>query len=243
MLLLGIDFETTGLESAVDVVTEVGAILWDTDLQAPVKLMGFLVKTGDTPFGEVAAEITGLNTLVCDKYGHDSERALKQVLAMYQQADYICAHNAPFDHGFLKAWIKKHNIEFAEDKVWIDTSADIPLPKGIRSRHLPYLAVEHGFLNPFPHRAVFDVMTMFRVLSNYDINEVVKSAQTPSIYVKAVGDRGLNDKIKACGYRAKYEGGRFIAWLLVIKQDALEHEKARVAEAGFSIVVVDENGY
>ena len=49
----------------------------------------------------------------------------------------------------------------------------------IKTRSLPYLAADHGFLNPFPHRALFDVMTMIQIAGMYDINEILKYADSP----------------------------------------------------------------
>ena len=62
---------------------------------------------------------------------------------------------------------------------------DIPYPSVIRTRSLTALCAEHGFLNPFPHRALFDVAAMFKLLSNYDINRIVEIAKTPIIWIRA----------------------------------------------------------
>ena len=47
MLLLGLDFETTGLDPAVHSICEVGAQLWDVDERRAIQSMGYLVKVSD----------------------------------------------------------------------------------------------------------------------------------------------------------------------------------------------------
>ena len=39
---------------------------------------------------------------------------------------------------------------------------DVPYPETIATRKLTYLAADHGIVNPFAHRALFDVITMMQ---------------------------------------------------------------------------------
>jgi DNA polymerase-3 subunit epsilon len=224
MIILGLDLETTGLDANKDYITEVGAVLWDTELNSPIKIMGYLVKAPAEAFGEKVIQLTGITPYMSDKYGHDSERALRQLLSLYQQADYICAHNAQFDRKFLVGWIGKHNLDFDEDKLWIDTKTDLELSPDWSTK-LTYLATEHGFINPFPHRAVFDVMTMLRILSKYDIDKVIDIAKSPTLTVKAIVSMEQRELAKTRGYHAQYENGKFIMWSMPIKECFLEREK------------------
>lgn len=241
MLILGVDFETTGLSPEQHLITEVGAVLWDTKLHSPVKLMGYLVKTGLDAFEPKIIRLTGITPEMCESHGVESERGLKQLLAMHQQADACCAHNASFDHGFFRAWLAKHEYSLDyDDKLWIDTRTDLPFEPEW-SRKLGHLAYEHGFLNPFPHRALFDVMTMLRILDNYDVDTIVEMANSPSITVKAIVGFADKDKARGRGYHPKYDdNNKFKMWAMKIKECQLEQEREAAREAGFSIEIVSQ---
>src|ERR1700739_963442 len=116
MLLLGLDFETMGLDPKVHAIAEVGAQLWDTEYRRVIHSNGFLIKVpADAPFEEDAIATTGLTFELLAKYGKDSLRGLKQVLNMYDQADYVVAHNGNrCDRPFLRAWMASCGFTEAE---------------------------------------------------------------------------------------------------------------------------------
>lgn len=235
MLILGKDYETTGLEPDVHSVTEVGMVLWDTDLHAPVKVMGFLVNPGPAAVWDPETiAITGITPDLCVKYGYQDERALKQILSWYQTCDVACAHNGTtFDRLFFNAWCARYGYDPEPNKLWIDTNTDIELPfPNKMSRKLTYMAADHDFLNPFPHRAVFDVMTMFKVLDQYDLDRVLYLARQPNITIQAMVSYDDRDLAKQRGYRWKKETKQ---WLMTIKECFLEKEQQ---EAGFPVQVV-----
>jgi len=241
MLILGLDFETSGLDPEIHSVTETGLVLWDTDLHAPVKLLSYLVNPGEQAIWDPAVlGITGITPELCTKYGYSSERALKQILSWYQSADVACAHNgARFDRLFFNSWCKRHGYDPEPNKLWIDTNTDIELPFPEKmSRKLSYMAADHSFLNPFPHRAVFDVMTMFRILDQYDLDRVIYLAKQPNVSIEALVSYDDRDLAKARGYRWQENpvnpGGKKI-WMQTIKECFLEKEKA---DAGFPIRIL-----
>ena len=43
MLILGVDFETTGLDTQKDSIIEVGAVLWDTQRKMPLQIYSDLM--------------------------------------------------------------------------------------------------------------------------------------------------------------------------------------------------------
>jgi DNA polymerase-3 subunit epsilon len=235
MLILGKDYETTGLDPEVHSVTEAGLVVWDTDLRAPIKVMGFLVDPGpNAVWDPVTTKITGITPELCSKYGYPDERALKQIIAWYSGVDVICAHNGTrFDHLFFDAWCKRYGFA-PEPKLWIDTNTDIELGEldFKKSRKLTYMAADHQFLNPFPHRAVFDVMTMLKVLDNYDLDRVLFLAKQPVVDVQALVSYDDRELAKARGYRWYPEQK---LWVMTMKECFVEKEKE---SAGFPIKVL-----
>lgn len=242
MLIIGGDFETSGLSVEKNAITEVGMVLWDTDLRAPVKVMGYLVNPwAGCEWDPITSQINGITPELCAKYGYEDERALKQFLLWYQMADMACAHNGRrFDRLFFNAWCARYGYDCQPDKIWIDTNTDIELGEleHKKSRKLTYMAADRQFLNPFPHRAVFDVMTMLKVLDGYDLERVIYLAKQPDMMVQALVSYEDRELAKARGYRWQEDprnpGGKNI-WAQTIKECYLEKEST---EAGFPIKIV-----
>src|SRR5690606_9704255 len=69
------------------------------------------------------------------------------------RASIVIAHNAAFDRPFLeqRSELSGLHIHWACSIRHIDWQA-----KGFRTKALNYLAADHGFVNSFAHRAVFD---------------------------------------------------------------------------------------
>ena len=107
-------------------------------------------------------------------------------------------------------------------------------PPAITTRKLTHLAAEHGFLNPFPHRAVSDVLTMLKVLSHYDIAPVLESARQPSFTVKACVSYDDREKAKARGYR--WDAARKI-WTKIVKGHRLNDE-IEACKPEFAVVIL-----
>jgi DNA polymerase-3 subunit epsilon len=105
--------------------------------------------------------------------------------------------------------------------MWIDTRLDVPKPM---IGKLIAIAAEHGFLNPFPHQALSDVLTMLRILDEYDFEAVLARARIPNIMVEFVGPFESKDHAKECGFywngfSNQSNGGRPTKqWLKTIKE-------------------------
>lgn len=179
MLLLGLDFETTW-ETPVDPnearIIEVGAVLYDWERRSPTAIMSNFVTV---PKEKIVPELTQLTGILPDDMdnGLPLEIALRGLNTLVEEADYVVAHNGNyFDKPVYESECRRQNIDPIK-KPWVDTRSDILYPDHIKTRKLSHLAAEHGFANPFAHRALFDVMTMFKVMENYDLQEIIKRSQ------------------------------------------------------------------
>lgn len=226
MRLLGLDFETTGLDPVEDYVTEVGAVLWDTERKGPISIDSYFVKHDGIELTEEIIKITGIHQADLNEFGLESRHGFERLYESVEKCDAIVAHNGElFDRLFYRNWGKKVSDgidDLDKIRVWIDTQNDIDYPEEISSRKLTYLAAEHGFLNPFAHRAVFDVLTMLKVLENYNIDEALHSAQQPTVTLQALVS--YDDREKAKERRFRWDAQAKM-WVRSIKQHKIEREQ------------------
>lgn len=235
MLIVGMDTETTGLSPVDDRITEIGAVAWDTDHATPVAFFHRFIKQ-EKPLPDFIKELTGLNDEILEKYGHHESDVMREFHIFCGQGEYLVAQNAPFDKGMLDAAYLRCGL-FIPDKEWIDTVKDVPYPARIKSKSLISVAAEHGFLNPFPHRAVTDVLTMLTVMSKYDINTIVANACEPKIMLWAKTTYKEKDLAKAAGFFWNSE--RKMWFKSIMLKDLMEEtEKCRIQ--GFDVAVINE---
>jgi len=234
MKLLGIDFETTGLDPQKDRITEVGLVLYDCTSKQPVRISGFLVKPMGAIISNEITQLTGITNEAVQEFGVLPSAAMKAIEGMAASADFFCAHNAEFDRGFLTAEAERWKMSF--DKPWIDTRTDLPHAAYSlgKSASLKYLACDHGFTYP-AHRAVNDVLAMLEILGRYDLTETIKRAQTPNVKVRAVvsfDERALAKE------RSYFWDGDKKVWWKPLKADEVDAEKEA---APFSVVLMGAN--
>lgn len=200
MLVLGLDLETTGLNPSEDEIIEVGAVIWDTKRQAPVKMYNELVHAQNKLSPEIT-RITGITDEDLTNWGVSPQEAFINLEALAAKCEYIVAHNGlGFDKLFIDRYLKSMT-DVKIDLPWIDTLTDLPYPEDLKTRKLSYVAAEHGFLNPFAHRALFDVLTMLKVFSSYSVSETIELASSPMVRVVAHVSFEEKDKAKSLGFR------------------------------------------
>lgn len=229
--MLGVDFETTGLNTQTEYIIEVGAVLWETERQVPLELYSSLVKINKPLVYEIT-EITGILNEDLLNYGVAPRFVFLKLLTMLTDVEYIVAHNGNnFDKPILEVELKRHEMVLPNIP-WIDTMLDIPYPSLIATRKLSHLAAEHGFLNPFAHRSLSDVLTMLKVLSYYDVNKVICMSREPNVTLIAdvrkpwldlrpEGNKEI-DLARARGY--KFNGGTK-QWQKTVKESNADEEK------------------
>jgi DNA polymerase-3 subunit epsilon len=217
MLLLSLDFETTGLDRNSDRVTEVGAVLHSTTQKRDMMVQGYFVDN-EVLISEEITRITGIKKGMIDKFGLSPKVALMTLLSMIDLCDAIVGQNiVDFDMPFLENWAAREK-ETIPPRLVIDTKTDLP---GAEAKHLGYMAADHGFLNPFPHNAVPDCMTVLKLVSFYDIDQVVARAKSPRVYLQAHVNFDNNHLAKKLHYKWNPE---MKIWWKVIKELDLDAE-------------------
>lgn len=199
-LVCGVDFESSGLDPVKDRIVEVGAVLYQWETRIPLVLQSALVFAGVTLSQELT-DIHGITNEMLGDYGRSEEAVFEDLRSLMSQADYVMAHfGNDFDQKFCRETFARLNIPWP-DKLWLDTSIDVVYEEKITTRNLQYLAAEMGFVNPYRHRAVFDVLTMLRVASEFPLEKIVARAKEPTVYVQALVSYEEKEKAKEKGYR------------------------------------------
>lgn len=248
MRLLGLDFETNGLDTSTARITEIGAVLWDVEEKRPLVTYGCFLydPTYNEPLSAEITRLTGITDAMLVEFGTAPGPNLKWLdsFCAKHRVDYICAHNGEnFDKPLLLSELARHSVEAGclRNLPWIDTRTDIPFPTEPDSRRLNHLALDAGFINPFSHRAVFDVLTMLRILSNYDIKHVLEYQSIPFVTCRA--NVSYNDRDKAKAQRFSWEkiGEKTYPkfWVKRIKLNQLEAEVAKCKAAGFDCIRIE----
>jgi DNA polymerase III alpha subunit (gram-positive type) len=186
MHLLGIDIETTGLEPGCNFIIEIGAAIWDTETKKPVRMVSeFVTLPPGVEVPKEITELTGITTNDCNVHGLSLGGVINKIeeLTLFvTQEEYKVAYNAEFEEKFL------HDLNIRDFNIlpWIDPQYDIPFPSNIKTRKLDYLCYEHGFRNQFKHRALFDVLAMFEIMSQYDLATIIKRSKSPKTRIGAL---------------------------------------------------------
>lgn len=253
MRLLGLDFETTGLDTSSERVTEIGLCLWEVETKRPIVTLGLflqddeiLKKAAIPETAAMMARVSGITKEMLTEFGTDAKSNflwLEKWVGNHKP-DYIVAHNGEnYDKPILMSELARHGVEAPALRQipWIDTKTDIPFATEPDSRKLKHLATDHGFINPFAHRAVFDVLTMLRILSNYPIQEVLEYQKIPFVTARAVVSYEQRQLAKDFRFSWEKIGERSYPkmWVKKIKQNLLEKEVADAKAKGFQIVRIE----
>lgn len=161
-----VDVETTGLQPALDEIIEIGAILFALDPNSGEVLQRLECYSGlrepKVGIHPAAQEIHGLSLAMLKGHHIDEDR----LRCLFTRAEFIIAHNASFDRGFLARLLPETG-----NKPWLCSMRGIDWIKvGCPGRSLEILR-SHFFLNNGQqHRAAADAETALAVLSEHDVD-------------------------------------------------------------------------
>ena len=227
MLIGGLDVETTGLSPKEDEITELGMVIWDSELDAPVWMESIFRKDCKKKISPQITELTGITRDLLDDYGRPDDYIQEKVTEFSNAVQFYMAHNAKFDRGFMDNKFKMVN------KPWVCSVKDIEYPESFKTKSLGPLAAYHGFINPWPHRALTDVLTMFKVASNYNFHEILANARLPKVTLECKISYDQRHLPKEAGFY--WDSGKKIWFKEMRKDKATELVKT----LGFLVNIVD----
>jgi DNA polymerase-3 subunit epsilon len=212
-----VDLETTGIVPEDDEIIEIGLLEFcHESFQNPsITRVYSGLSEPTSPLTDIIKKITGLD----DKVLQGQKIDWDFVYEIMARSEVIIAHNADFDRGFLErsCSYKKPKGRWACSQSHIDWQALF-----FKSKALNYLACDHGFVNPFAHRAMFDCATTFRLISNH-LSELYRTSLLKQFEVAALGaPYEVKDTLKARGYR--WDPARRV-WAKRIFENHLKEER------------------
>ncbi len=150
-----IDVETTGLDPYNDEVIELGLVLFRYDQNSITDIVDTYSGLRE-PWGEISSGAYNVHGLSKeDLVGHQLDT--EKINNMLEQADFLVAHNASFDKGFVAKLFPS-----VKKMRWYCTMRNINW-KGRRS--LQGLLFEHDILPAHSHRALDDAKSVISLLS------------------------------------------------------------------------------
>jgi len=247
LLILGIDTETTGLSKDKDTITELGMVLWSTKHRSPVKIYNELIKNDRQPeLTPFITKLTGIQQPMIDKFGVCPKEALTTFVDMAMEASAVMAHNAPFDIRMIEAEFKHQKVPMPSF-TWLDSQADIEYPEDCKHKNLTYLGAYHGFVNPFPHRAVTDVLSMLKIADKYAWEETIAMATSEKVTVRAIcakpweDTKEVKDTDIAKSFGFKFHAGKK-EWVKEIPDASFKEFNKKLQEAGIRAVRLKGQG-
>lgn len=198
MILLSLDFETTGLDVVNDRVIEFGAVLYSTNQHKCLDNQGTLVKTDKQITPEIT-RITGIHPAAVERFGYESGSVFDMIRDMMFESDAIIGYNVRrFDEHVMRNWAVREEKDIP-GKPWIDLFQDLPFD--VPTGKLSHVAADHGILNLFPHSALADAQTVLAIAAKYDCELLLSRALSPVVVLQARADRSQNDQVKKAKFR------------------------------------------
>lgn len=217
-----VDLETTGLDPQADAIMEIGLLEFGVEGDEPPRVTrtyGALQDPG-RPVAEEVLRITGMTQAHLTGQQIDWD----VVRGFFQRASIVIAHNADFDRRFLEKSGKLAGLT----PHWACSMRHIDWQRhNHKTLSLNYLAADHGFVNPFAHRAIFDCATTFRLITPYLKELIIRSYEREYVIKAVYSPFESKDVLRLRGYRWDPEER---VWGKVIGETALADERKFLAE-------------
>jgi DNA polymerase III alpha subunit (gram-positive type) len=229
MLLLGIDFETTGLDPQTASIIEIGAVLYCPYFKSVVQSFSVLTTAEEVP--EEITSLTGITLELLQANAVPLDKAFDSLERFARKASLLVAHNADFEKSFIQAVRPQSPLLEMQT---LDTMTDIPYSPHIRHRDLERLSISHNCVNSTYHRALPDVMTMFSVMSRYEWDDVMAYYVSPTREVQAIVGFDNNHLAKQCSFQWNPDRKQ---WLKKVKDLDMEVLQKKATEIGLKLAV------
>lgn len=175
MKALIFDLETTGLDHEKDQVTEFACLIWEPIPDRIVEVMTARVAVSNFDVQKYPEDVERITDIRKDELdtGIHQEGFQGWMKKHIDKVDWVIAHNAPFDCGFLR---------FPIETPIMNSATAIPRSASRKSNSLGAIAEFHRIRRPYgAHRAIFDVMTLYEVLRLYNWDLLVERANSPQV--------------------------------------------------------------
>lgn len=240
MIVLGYDLESTGLDTSTARIIEVGAALYDMNEKMPLQLLSCFIRP-DWEMPPDYVSPTGIKGEWLLKFGIPLREAFTRLEELAAHAECVTAQNGEnYDKPLTVAELRRLGVvapHIMESLHWVDTRYDLPFDYAPKSRHLNHLAADAGFINPFPHRALFDAMTCLRLAAQHDFEKVLAHSKIPWVNVRIMTNFDQRQIAKDLRYSPHYDDkGKFQFWSKKVKEDQFEAEKMAAEARGVSVV-------
>lgn len=199
--ILFLDFESDSIDPQLANILEAGVAIYSK--------RGRLIRAGSEVFNQPTFNLDSLDFV--DLALRDVEMGLhhssiQRFLEPFflDDVEAVVAHNGiSYDYKILERFDGKRLLS---GKTIVDTMYDIVFPERTTSRRLSHLCSDHGIITPHAHGALYDCMYLADLFFKYDVEEVLKRANTPFVWCRADVSKANKDLAKKHGFRWDWKG-------------------------------------